>query len=83
MKSVNPGVILWPSFLVAGAATGVFFTVVDPVELVLFGRPFELGRMAAYTIGFFGFWLLGAASSLITTFLLQSPAEVNQRSGDG
>jgi hypothetical protein len=70
--------ILWPSFLTAAAATGVFFTLVDPAELVVFGHPVELGRMAAYTVGFFGFWLLGAASSLMTCFLQRSAAEINR-----
>ena len=29
--------VLWPSFIVAGVAEGIFFTVIDPQELYLFG----------------------------------------------
>ena len=34
--------ILWPSFVVAGIAEAVFFTLIDPQELYLFGEPVEL-----------------------------------------
>ncbi len=70
--------ILWPSFLMASLATGLFFTLVDPAEMVVFGQPVELGRMAAYTLGFFGFWLLGAASSMMTCFFQRTAAEINR-----
>jgi len=29
--------ILWPSFIVAGIAEGIFFTIFDPVDLYVFG----------------------------------------------
>lgn len=70
--------VLWPSFLVAGAATAVFFTLFDPLELVLFGRTVEPTRIAIYTMGFFGFWLVGALASCLTVFLQRSPFEVNR-----
>lgn len=63
--------ILWPSFLAAGVAEVAFFTVFDPQEL-------ELGRLAAYSIGFFCFWALAATSSALTCFLQRSAAEVNR-----
>lgn len=31
--------ILWPSFVVAGIAEALFFTLIDPQELYLFGEP--------------------------------------------
>ena len=34
--------ILWPSFVVAGVAEAVFFTLIDPQELYLFGDPVNL-----------------------------------------
>lgn len=71
--------VLWPSFLVAGIAEGVFFTVVDPQELYLFGEPVHFSRLATYSIGFLGFWLACAASSLMTWFLLLGPADINRR----
>lgn len=70
--------ILWPSFLVAVAAEGVFFSLVDPAELSVFGEPPAIGRMGVYTVGFFGFWLLAAASSALTCFFQRSAAEVNR-----
>ena len=63
--------ILWPSFLAAGAAELVLFNLVDPAE-------FEIGRVAAYTIVFFLFWALAASSSALTCFLQRSAEEVNR-----
>ena len=58
--------IVWPSFLAAGVAEVVFFTVFDPADL-------EVGRLAAYTVGFFLFWLLAATSSTLTCLLQHRP----------
>jgi hypothetical protein len=74
--------ILWPSFLVAIVAEGAFFTLVDPAELSVFGEPPAIGRMGVYTVGFFGFWLITAASSALTCFFQRSAADVNRRAGD-
>jgi hypothetical protein len=73
-------VILWPSFLVGGAAVGVFFTMVDPQELYLFGEPVHFSKMATYSIGFLAFWALGAASSFLTYMLHRSADEINKPS---
>lgn len=67
--------IVWPAFLVAGVAEAIFFTIFDPFDLHLFGAPLELSRQAIYTMGFFGFWALGIASSSLTVFLGRSPFE--------
>jgi hypothetical protein len=68
------GAVLWLSFLLAAAATGAFFSVIDPEEL----RdcvPFpEVGRRGAYTVGFFLFWLLTAASGLLAVAFTYPPA---------
>jgi hypothetical protein len=74
--------ILWPAFVVAGAAEIVFFSVFDPFQLHFFGEPLEMSRMAIYTMGFFGFWGVGIASSALTTFLARPSFEVNRPSGD-
>lgn len=73
--------VLWPSFVVAGIAEGIFFTVVDPQELYLLGQPVEFSKIATYSIGFFGFWAVCAASSLMTCLLQVSAAEVNKGIG--
>jgi len=70
--------ILWPSFVVGGAAEAVFFTLFDPMDLHLFGEPLVLGHTAVYTIGFFVFWAFAAASSAFTCFLQRSSDEVNR-----
>ena len=61
--------ILWPSFVMAGIAEGVFFTLVDPQELYLFGEPVHMTPLATYSIGFFASWALCAASSAFSCFL--------------
>lgn len=69
--------ILWPSFLVAGAAETVFFALFDPMDLTLFDEPVTLSRTAIYSLGFFLFWLFSAASSALTLFLQRSADELN------
>jgi len=71
--------ILWPSFLVAGVAEVLFFSVFDPVDFRAFG-PLGLSRSAGYTIGFFLFWAFAASSSALTCFLQRSADEINRRS---
>jgi len=70
--------ILWPSFLVAGAAETVFFALFDPGDLSLFGQPLELSRTAIYSIGFFLFWGFAAASSGISLYLEHGSSEVKR-----
>jgi hypothetical protein len=71
--------ILWPSFIVGGVATAVFFTLFDPNELELFGARLGASRLAVYSVGFFVFWLLAAASSAMTCFFQRSSADINRR----
>ncbi len=40
--------VLWPSFIVAGIAEIVFFTVVSPQELYFMGDPVHLSAIATY-----------------------------------
>jgi hypothetical protein len=74
--------ILWPSFIVGGVATAVFFTLFDPVELELFGANLGASRLAVYSVGFFVFWLLAAASSAMTCFFQRSSADINRGGRD-
>jgi hypothetical protein len=66
--------VLWPSFLMAAVAVGVFFSMIDPEELVFVGRHLADSREAAYTVGFFLFWVLFALSSGLT-WILANAAE--------
>lgn len=71
--------ILWPSFIVAGLAEVMFFTVFDPVELHLVAEAIGISsRLAWYTIGFLLFWLFAAASSAFTCFLQRTSEEINR-----
>jgi hypothetical protein len=60
--------ILWPSFLVAIVATGLFFSAFNPRELYPFDIDIEVSTLGAYTVGFFVFWALSALSSTATLY---------------
>ena len=60
--------VLWPSFITAGLATILFFTLFDPIELSLIAGGPEVTRLGGYTIGFFLFWLLTSVSCALTCY---------------
>lgn len=60
--------ILWPSFLTAIVATGVFFSAFDPDDLYPFDADPEISRLGIYTIGFLLFWLVAAVSGIGTLY---------------
>ena len=61
--------VLWPSFLAAGIAEILFFTVIDPEHLYFLGREVEFGALATYSLGFLFFWLITSAASAFTLLL--------------
>lgn len=66
-------IVAWSSFAAAAVATMVFFATFDPRELARAATfPFDLGRPAGYTLGFFFFWALTAGASAISVFLMRS-----------
>jgi hypothetical protein len=65
--------VLWPAFMVAAAATVVFFTVFDPHDLFA-AHGLQVSRLGGYTVGFFLFWMLTSLSSLLTCYF-QRPCE--------
>ena len=72
--------VLWPSFLTAIVATGVFFSAFDPRDLVPFNFDFEASPLAAYSVGFLVFWLITAVSSYGSVyFTLVNSAPPNRR----
>ena len=71
--------VLWPSFLAAGVAVTLFFTLVNPRELYLFGEVVNFSPIATYSIGFFAFWALCAASSMLTLYLVCAPDQGRKR----
>lgn len=72
--------VLWPAFIAAGIAETLFFTVIDPQQLFLFGQPVTLSAIATYSLGFLLFWLICAGSSLMTWFML--PPSVKNARGE-
>jgi len=66
--------VLWPSFLTAGVATALFFTVFDPLDLAALANYPDITRTGAYSIGFFLFWLLTATTCALTCYF-QRPCE--------
>ena len=60
--------VLWPSFIIAIAASGLFFSAFDPRDLVPYNLDIQVSPLAAYSIGFFLFWILAAASSYGTLY---------------
>ena len=73
--------VLWPSFLTAIAASGVFFSAFDPVDLIPFDLDIEISPQAAYSIGFLLFWLLGALSSYGTLYFTISNCRFLNKQG--
>jgi len=72
-KAQNIAAVLWSSFLAACLATGVFFGIVDPVDMVAISMPMmEISIMGGYAIGFFFFWVICATSSLLSVFLIRT-----------
>lgn len=69
---------LWPSFVAAGAAEAVFFTLFDPSDLTPFGESMTLSRTGVYSLGFFLFWVTCTGSSLLTLFFQRTADEVNR-----
>ncbi|MEF8710739.1 MAG: hypothetical protein V5B38_18630 [Candidatus Accumulibacter propinquus] len=44
--------VLWPAFIAAGIAETIFFTMIDPAQLYLFGELVEWSATATYSTGF-------------------------------
>jgi hypothetical protein len=60
--------VLWPSFITAIVASGIFFSAFNPRDLLPFNLDADLSPLAIYSIGFLLFWLLAVLSSLGTLY---------------
>ncbi|MFA7386204.1 MAG: hypothetical protein WCZ87_00935 [Thiohalobacteraceae bacterium] len=69
--------ILWPSFLMSGLATILFFAAFDPQHLLMGSRFAEMSRLGAYTLGFFLFWFLTSLTSALTCYFRRSCEKTN------
>jgi hypothetical protein len=71
--------VLWPSFVVAIAATGLFFSAFNPRDLVPFNLDLEVSPLAVYSIGFFIFWLFGILCGYGTLYFTLVNCGASQR----
>ena len=51
---------------------GIFFSLFDPVDLLLVGGHVDLPPIAAYTIGFFFFWSFCSLAAMLSCYLLRT-----------
>jgi len=66
--------VFWPSFLMAGLGTILFFTAIDPGELISPAWLTRLTRLEIYTLGFLFLWVLGIMACFLTCYF-QSPQD--------
>ena len=65
--------VLWPAFLLACAIEILVFAMVDPSDLHWGGDALRMSRQGIYTVAFFVFWAMAAASSAFTALLAMPP----------
>jgi hypothetical protein len=73
--------VLWPSFIMAILASGVFFSAFNPRDLVPFNLDIDISPLAAYSTGFFLFWLLALLSSFGTLYFTMSSYRFLKKQG--
>ena len=56
--------VLWPSFMMAIVASGIFFSAFDPQDLAFLDLDMEHNPLAIYSIGFITFWVLFTISNI-------------------
>lgn len=66
--------VAWPAFLAACVLELLVFALVDPHELYWFGSLLSMSRMGVYTLAFFAFWIITAATCTLSVLLSQSSA---------
>ncbi len=81
-KSQQAISVLWPSFIVAIIASGAFFSAFNPSELVPFNLDIDISPVAAYSVGFFLFWLLAFLSSFGTLYFTNSNSRFLKKQGN-
>lgn len=74
--------VLWPSFVIAIVASGLFFSAFNPRDLVPFNLDFEFNPLAVYSIGFFLFWMIAILSSYGTLYFTLSNRRVLEQQRD-
>jgi hypothetical protein len=74
--------VLWPAFLAAAGMNALFFSLVDPADLIIYNMPVQIDKLAAYAIGFGVCFVFAAISSFMTWSLTKPPesAPIERRS---
>ena len=75
--------LLWPSFVTAVVATGVFFSAFNPIDLMPFNLDIDIGPLAMYSVGFLSFWLLAFISSFGTLYFTIVNSRDLHKQGNG
>lgn len=70
--------LLWLSFFTAIFGETVFFALIDPKQLYLFGEPVYWSPTMVYSVGFFMFWSLTGLTAALVGLMLKPGAEVNR-----
>ena len=72
--------VVWPAFLAACAMEMLVFGLFDPHDLRWFGHNMNFSSQGIYSLAFFAFWTISAASSWLSSTLGLSAKELNQES---
>lgn len=70
--------IYGPSIVMAVVAEIVFFAVINPKDLYLFGESVHWSPVAVYSVGFLLFWALTASTVALSLFMQQAPEDVDK-----
>jgi hypothetical protein len=90
MDSLNPDniplsqqaiAVLWPSFITAIIASGIFFSAFNPRDLIPYNLDIDISPLGAYSIGFLLFWVLAILSSVGTLYFTVSNSRVLDKQG--
>ncbi|MEI7443571.1 MAG: hypothetical protein WCK28_01675 [Burkholderiales bacterium] len=70
--------VLWPAFVAACMLETVVFAAFDPHDFTVFGWQVDAeDRNAVYSVAFFTFWAISAATGVVTWALSRPSDEVN------
>lgn len=69
--------LFWPSFIIAAAATGLFFSIFDPQELTLHSARLFSDKLSAYSVFFLIAWGFGVFNTAIVLLLEKPSRQLN------
>ncbi len=81
-RTAQLALITWVGFLAACLLEGLVFSLVDPGEIHWPGRMPQPTRLGIYTMAFFCFWVISAASAGVTLWLALPASGINGTAAD-